>query len=107
MDNQPQWRDRGTNRWAERVEHTAGNLNVVLLVVAIGLAMLDVTCFLALKAREALPSPALAAANAAAVKPIAAPNQPTPAVQGQAVAGAGQSVAVLMPTKPSASVTGW
>ena len=93
MDNRPQQKNRGANQWAARLDRTAGELNVVLLVLAIGLGILDVTCFLAFKARDALPSPARIEVDAAvASKPIAT---------------LGQTLTAVAPTKPAAPMTGW
>ena len=51
-----------------------------LLVVAIGLATLDLTCFWAFKMRDALPSMALAATSSATVNP----NKPSQPKQAEA-----------------------
>lgn len=52
---------------AARLDHAASNMNAFLLVLAIGLATLDLTCFWAFKMRDALPSMALATTSSAAV----------------------------------------
>jgi hypothetical protein len=50
-----------------------GDLNAFLLVLAIGLATLDLTCFWAFKMRDALPAMALATTSSAAANPSKAP----------------------------------
>lgn len=55
---------------AARMDRAAADVNAVLLVLAIGLAALDFSCFFAFKLRDALPPPA-AAANAVAATPYA------------------------------------
>ena len=42
-------------RLVNRISEAAQGLNAVLLVIAIGLAVLDLTCFLAVEIRAALP----------------------------------------------------
>jgi hypothetical protein len=115
MENRPHPKNggtnqnRGTNPWVARLDRTAADLNIVLLVVAIGLAMLDLTCFLAFRMREALPSPARVESIApVAARPVVAQGPMPAATQAQPVTALpSQSVAVLAPTKPSAAVTGW
>ncbi|MBV8492510.1 MAG: hypothetical protein JO162_03430 [Alphaproteobacteria bacterium] len=58
---------------AARLDRAAGDLNAFLLVLAIGLATLDLTCFWAFKMRDALPSMALTTSSSAAVNPSNAP----------------------------------
>ncbi len=41
--------------WVVRLDRVARELNVILVVIAIGLAILDFTCFLMLQIRDALP----------------------------------------------------
>jgi hypothetical protein len=73
MQNRRQKGARVTTRpwtlrpWTTGFDRAARELNAVLLVMAIGLAVLDLTCFCALKMRDALPSLARAAANPALV----------------------------------------
>jgi len=66
-------------------------LNAFLLVLAIGLAVLDATCFIAFEVRDSLPSATLANAGPAAAMPL----------------GGAQSLTALSPSKPSASAGGW
>lgn len=72
-------------------ERAVRELNAFLLVLAIGLAVLDATCFVAFKVRDALPSATMANAGPAAAMPL----------------GRGQSLAALSPSKPSATAGGW
>jgi hypothetical protein len=60
--------------FAARLDRAAGDINAFLLVLAIGLAMLDVTYLWAFKMRDALPAMARASATSAAVadKPASA-----------------------------------
>jgi hypothetical protein len=59
---------------AARLDRAARDVNAFLLVLAIGLAMLDVTYLWAFKMRDALPAMARASAISAAVatKPVSA-----------------------------------
>ena len=67
-------------------------LNAFLVVLAIGLAALDATCFLAFKVRDALPSAAVAHSGAAAM----------PSARNA------QSLATLSPTRQgTAGPTSW
>lgn len=67
-------------RLTERLDRAARDVNVVLLVVAIGLAVLDATCFCAFLAGGALQSPAHASAQApASTATAAAPGGQPPA----------------------------
>jgi len=54
--------ERPIRRAARQIERAAGDLNSVLLMLAIGLAVLDLTCFSAFKLREALRRPVTAPA---------------------------------------------
>ena len=44
-------------RWRTRLDAAAREMNAFLIVLAIGLAVLDGTCFFAFKMRELLPPP--------------------------------------------------
>lgn len=82
------------HRWNDRFNGATRDLNAILVVVAIGLAVLDFTCFIALTARNAIPS--------------ATPARPVPAAVAAATTTPKQmSMAAMSPTKPSAAVTGW
>ena len=72
---------------------TARQLNAVLLVLAVGLAAVDLTCFSFIKTRDALPS----AARASALPVVAATSPKRTKL----------SLAALAPTKPDAPLTGW
>lgn len=74
-----------------RLDRAAGNMNAFLVVLAIGLATLDLTCLWAFKMRDALPGMALATTSSAA--PVSAANKPA---HVQAAA-----------TSPSAPKNGW
>ena len=78
-----------------RLDRAAGELNAFLLVLAIGLAVLDFTCFFAFQVRDALPSPA----RLEATHGHALVTKPAPAA-GQ------QPVAAIAPTRP-AMAGGW
>ncbi len=51
--------------WVARLDRVARELNAILLVVAIGLAILDFSCFLILQIRDALPPEAHGTATSA------------------------------------------
>jgi hypothetical protein len=93
MENRSQRNPNRTERWTSRLNRVAGELNIFLMVMAIGLAILDFTCFFAFKVRDALPSPARVAAE--------------PALISKPAIAAGQPIAAVTPTKPGAVVTGW
>ena len=46
---------RARSQWLNRVDRMAGDLNVVLVVFAIGLAALDLTCLVAERLIDRLP----------------------------------------------------
>lgn len=56
MDNSPTRDDANPSRVRNRLMHAAGEVNAFLLVLAIGLAVLDFTCFCAFQVKDALPS---------------------------------------------------
>ena len=65
---------------AARLDRAAGDMNAFLLVLAIGLATLDLTCLWAFKMQEALPTMARATATStAAVNKPANQKPPQPA----------------------------
>src|SRR5205823_11248728 len=73
MENQSPRNHGQAERWTVRLDRLAGELNAFLLVLAIGLAILDFTCFFAFKVRDALPSPArIEADRSLMAKPAAA-----------------------------------
>ena len=69
MQNRLPDKDPRPKGLAARLDRAAGDLNAFLLVLAIGLATLDLTCFWAFKMRDALPSMAVASTSSAAVNP--------------------------------------
>ncbi len=64
---------RRPNQLFERVNRIAGELNVVFLVLAVGLATLDVTFFVTQKVVERLPQVVRVVDNAAPMPDRAAP----------------------------------
>ena len=65
MDNSTQRRPAVKRRLMDRLDAATQDLNAVLLVLAIGLAVLDFTCFFAFEVRKAIP-PRLPEATAVA-----------------------------------------
>lgn len=59
-----------------RLDRATEGVNAVLLVFAIGLAMLDFTCFCAFEAQSALPSIARTDAGPPALSQVAKPEAP-------------------------------
>ena len=93
MENQSPRNHGRAEPWTVRLDRLAGELNAFLLVLAIGLAILDFTCFFAFKVRDALPSPArIEADRSLMAKPAAATGQP---------------MSAIAPTKPAAGTAGW
>ena len=74
---------------AARLDRAAGDMNAFLLVLAIGLATLDLTCLWAFKMKEALP--AMAQATATSTAAVNKPPHQKPA----------------QPSNPSPPNTGW
>ena len=92
MENRsPQNRPKAT-RLIDRLDRLAREMNAFLLVLAIGLAVLDMTGFVAFTIRDAAPSLARGSVD--------------PSDAARRAASQGPSVAVLVPTKPDAHVTG-
>ena len=88
MENPTQHRPEKKRPLSARLDAAAKDLNAVLLVLAIGLAVLDVTCFFAFEVRNAMP-PRLPPAGVAEVSATAA----VPPVQAMAPASANTSAA--------------
>ena len=67
MDNETQPTPNRKRQLLDRLDAAAQDLNAILLVLAIGLAVLDFTCFFAFEVRNAIPPrlPAEAAVTAA------------------------------------------
>ncbi len=80
------------NRLIDQLDRGAREMNAFLLVLAIGLAFLDVTSFVAFTIRDAAPSVARSSVD--------------PSDAARRAASLGPSVTVLAPTKPEAQVTG-
>lgn len=78
MENPTQPRPDRKRQLISRLDAAAKDLNAVLLVLAIGLAVLDFTCFFAMEVRNAMP-PRIAA-EAAVATPATAAIPPAPAV---------------------------
>jgi hypothetical protein len=77
-------------RWINRLDRIVREMNAFLLVVAIGLAALDFTGFVAVAVRDAAP-------------PV---TRVDPSDAARRAGALGPSVAVLAPTKPGAQITG-
>ena len=94
MENQsPRHDAAGARRWVDRLDRAAREMNAFLLVLAIGLATLDLTGFVAFTIRDAAPAVARGSVD--------------PSDAARRAGALGPSAAVLVPTKPGAAVTGW
>ncbi len=92
MENRPPQHDARAKRLIDRLDRAAREINAVLLVLAIGLAALDITGFVAVTVRDAAPSLARGSVD--------------PSDAARRAEALGPSVAVLVPTKPGAQITG-
>jgi hypothetical protein len=92
MENRSQQHDVKRTRLTDGLDRVAREINAVLLVLAIGLAALDVTGFVAVTVRDAAPSLARGSVD--------------PSDAARRAGALGPSVAVLVPTKPGAHITG-
>jgi hypothetical protein len=92
MENQPPQQKVKRSRLIEGLDRGAREMNAFLLVLAIGLAALDVTGFVAFTIRDAAPSVARGSVD--------------PSDAAKRAGSLGPSVAVLAPTKPGAQITG-
>lgn len=93
MRNETPGDDRSAKGLFARLDDAAGKMNALLLVLAIGLAALDFTCFWVFQVRDALPSATRISANpAVAAKP--------------AVAGS-HTLAAVSRTRPGDTMTGF
>ena len=79
-------------RLIDRLDRGVREMNAFLLVLAIGLAALDFTGFVAFTIRDAAPSVARGSVD--------------PSDATRRASSVGPSVAVLAPTKPGAQITG-
>jgi hypothetical protein len=77
-----------------RLDRVARRMNVILFVLALGLAALDLTCLWAFRMADALPAMAQSNATGAVM-----PNKPA--------VPAGRTMAALAPSNPNASINGW
>lgn len=95
MRNESPRNDRPATGLFARLDNAAGKMNAFLLVLAIGLAALDFTCFWVFQVRDALPSVTRISANpAVAAKP--------------AVAGSkSNTLAAVSRTRPGDTMTGF
>lgn len=87
MDNPTRRRPDAKRRLINRLDSAAQDLNAVLLVLAIGLAVLDFTCFFAFEVRNALPPHLPQAASVATSATAVIP--PTEATEPAATRGSG------------------
>jgi len=76
-----------------RLDHAAGTMNAFLLVFAIGLAALDLTCLWILTVRDAVPSVTRLSAN--------------PGMASKAAVPAGNTSAAVTPARPGDTMTGF
>jgi len=90
MEDRTRQSNHPKQRLVNRLDAATRDLNAVLLVLAIGLAVLDLTCFLAVEIRSALPPTRTGSAA------LAEPRPATPL--GNAAAPA---------AKAGAAATGW
>jgi hypothetical protein len=82
----------------DRLDHAAQGVNAFLLILAIGLATLDFTCFCALQVKNALPSAARVSVAPPRLAQLAEPAKPI----RQAAAAA-----ALTPTGAGRTASGW
>jgi hypothetical protein len=92
MENPLPEKEKIKKRWFNRLDSAATEVNPVLLVLAIGLAVLDFTCLFAIEMRAALP---LVRRVGAEPSPAAKPSIP-----------ADQSVIAWVPAKPAPPAAG-
>src|SRR3954451_1039836 len=81
MQDRWQGQDRSPKGLLDRLDRAAGNMNAYLLVIAIGLAALDFTCFSLFQAQNSPASATRAGANPPASSPSAAQNNSSAAVK--------------------------
>lgn len=92
MENRSLQQRGSAQRWIDPLDRIAREMNAFLLVLAIGLAALDVTGFVAFTVRDAAPAVARGSVD--------------PSDAARRAGALGPSVAVLVPTKPYAQITG-
>ena len=81
MQDRWQGQDRSPKGLLDRLDRAAGNMNAYLLVIAIGLAALDFTCFSLFQAHNSLGQATRVGANAPASSASAAQNNSFAAVK--------------------------
>lgn len=79
MQNPLPGKDPRPRSLAARLDRAARDMNAFLLVLAIGLATLDLTCLWAFKLRDALPSMTRSSASSMAITSNGAINKPAQA----------------------------
>ena len=92
MENRSPQHDASAKQLINRLDRVAREMNAVLLVLAIGLAALDVTGWVAVAIRDAATSGARGSVD--------------PSDAAQRAEPLGPSVAGAVPTKPDAAITG-
>jgi hypothetical protein len=94
MLNRSPQEDNSPKRLLARLDRVAREMNAFLLVLALGLAALDLTCLWAFRMADALPAMARSNATGAVM-----PNKPS--------VPPGRTMVALAPSNPSASINGW
>ena len=94
MLNRSPQEDNSPKRLLARLDRVAREMNAFLLVLALGLAALDLTCLWAFRIADALPAIAPSNATGAVM-----PNKPA--------VPPGRTMAAVAPSNPSASINGW
>ena len=79
MQNPLPGKDPRPRSLAARLDHAARDMNAFLLVLAIGLATLDLTCLWAFKLQDALPAMTRSSASSMAISSNGAINKPAQA----------------------------
>jgi hypothetical protein len=92
MEHRSPQHDASVKQLINRLDPVLREMNAVLLVLAIGLAALDVTGFVAVAVRDAAPSVARFSVD--------------PSEAAKRASSLGPSVAVPAPTKPGAAIAG-
>ena len=88
MENPWPEKERTKKRWFNRLDSAAAEVNPILVVLAIGLAVLDFTCLFAIELRDALPVTRHVSAE--------------PSLAAKASIPVDQSVTTWVPAKPAA-----
>jgi hypothetical protein len=78
MENRAPRDDAAAKRLIDRLDRAAQDMNAVLIVLALGLAALDATCFVAFEVRDSVKTGARISADASLAMPVmAAAQSPT------------------------------